>query len=142
MSILSLISSILIFLVSILSQNKYAILAGGRVVVITLTLEIFLTFFIIFCVTLYESFSFFQAVSLQTFTTCGLFCLLPSFPILLVTFFLETGRIPFDLAEAESELIAGYTVEMGGFFFALFYLGEYFHLYCFSIVYALCLLSG
>lgn len=55
---------------------------------------------------------------------------------------LETGRIPFDLAEAESELIAGHTVEMGGFFFALFYLGEYFHLFCFAGVYALILFGG
>jgi NADH-quinone oxidoreductase subunit H len=46
------------------------------------------------------------------------------------------------LAESESELIAGYTTEYGGFYFALFYLGEYFHLYCFSAVYSICLLGG
>jgi len=63
-------------------------------------------------------------------------------PLLLITFLIETGRIPFDLAEAESELIAGYTTEFGGFYFALFYLGEYFHLYCFSVVYILCLFGG
>jgi NADH-quinone oxidoreductase subunit H len=55
---------------------------------------------------------------------------------------METGRIPFDLGEAESELIAGHTTEMGGFFFALFYLGEYFHLFCFSLTYVLLIFGG
>lgn len=101
-----------------------------------------MTFFIIFFLIVFESFSFFQIVSFQYFITLGFFILFPLVPFLVVTFLLETGRIPFDLAEAESELIAGYTTEMGGFFFALFYLGEYFHLYCFSVTYTLCLLGG
>ena len=83
-----------------------------------------------------------QIISFQTFTLYTFFIFLPLLPFFVVTFLLETGRIPFDLAEAESELIAGYTTEMGGFFFALFYLGEYFHLYCFSLVYSLCLFGG
>jgi len=55
---------------------------------------------------------------------------------------LETNRAPFDLTEAESELIAGYSVEYGGFFFALYYLGEYFHLFFFSMVISLLCLGG
>jgi NADH-quinone oxidoreductase subunit H len=50
----------------------------------------------------------------------------------MITFLLEVNRAPFDLAEAESELVTGYSVEFGGFFFALYYLGEYFHLFFFS----------
>jgi NADH-quinone oxidoreductase subunit H len=53
-------------------------------------------------------------------------------------FLLEVNRIPFDVSEAESELVSGYTTEYGGFFFVLFYLSEYFHLYCFSSVYCIC----
>jgi NADH-quinone oxidoreductase subunit H len=67
---------------------------------------------------------------------------LPGLPLIILIFLMETGRIPFDLGEAESELIAGYTTELGGFFFALFYLGEYFHLYCFSLTFSLCLFGG
>jgi NADH-quinone oxidoreductase subunit H len=79
---------------------------------------------------------------LQSFFVNGFFLLLPILPLVIIIFLLETGRIPFDLGEAESELIAGHTTELGGFFFALFYLGEYFHLYCFSVVYVLVLFNG
>ena len=57
--------------------------------------------------------------------------------LIIIAFLLETNRAPFDLAEAESELVAGYTVEIGGFFFALYYLGEYFHLFFFSKIFLL-----
>ncbi len=107
-----------------------------------LNLEIFLNFFLIFLLLFYESFSFYQIVSLQYMYTYSIFILLPVVPLLFIIFFLETGRIPFDLNESESELIAGHTTEMSGFFFALFYLGEYFHLFCFSFVYVLCLFGG
>ena len=79
---------------------------------------------------------------MQNFFINGVFLMLPILPIIIICFLLETGRIPFDLAEAESELIAGHTVEFGGFYFALFYLGEYFHLYCFSVTYSLIFFAG
>jgi len=142
MSILSLVFSFCMFLVGWVSKNKYSILASTRVVVIMLNLEIFLNFFLIFFLLFFESFSFFQIVSFQHSYTWGFFIFLPILPILIIIFFLETGRIPFDLNESESELIAGHTTEMSGFFFALFYLGEYFHLFCFSFVYVLCLFGG
>jgi len=62
--------------------------------------------------------------------------------MIVITFLLETNRAPFDLAEAESEIVTGYTVEYGGFYFALYYLGEYFHLFFFSMVVSLVLLGG
>ena len=62
--------------------------------------------------------------------------------MIIITFLLETNRAPFDLAEAESEIVTGYTVEYGGFYFALYYLGEYFHLFFFSMVISLVLLGG
>ena len=97
---------------------------------------------LIFLIIFFESFSFYQCVNLQSSVLCGFFLCLPIMPIIIIVFLIETGRIPFDLAEAESELIAGHTTELGGFFFALFYLGEYFHLYCFSVTYVLLFFNG
>lgn len=142
MGVISGIFSYLLVLVGWLTNNKYSILASNRVIVMSLNLEILLNLFLLVLVILSESLSFYQIVSLQNNFNWNIFIFLPILPILMITFLIETGRIPFDLAEAESELIAGYTTEFGGFFFALFYLGEYFHLYCFSVVYTICLFGG
>ncbi len=56
-------------------------------------------------------------------------CLHPvAFIILLTTVFAETNRTPFDLAEAEQELIGGYHTEYGALKFGMFFLGEYAHM--------------
>lgn len=107
-----------------------------------LNLEILLTFLFLCIVSLSESFSFAGAVNNQTNNYYFLYVLTPVLPFIFITFLLETNRAPFDLTEAESELVAGYTTELGGFFFALFYLGEYFHLYFFSLTVSLLLVGG
>ncbi len=142
MGVLSMFFSFLMFLVGWVSKNKYAALSSARVLITTLNLEVFLNFLTIYLISFFESFSFYQIVSFQQSWTWSFLLLLPILPFLLIIFFLETGRIPFDLGEAESELVAGHTTEMGGFFFALFYLGEYFHLFCFSLTYILILFGG
>ena len=142
MGVISSFFSILTFLVGWVTKNKYAILSSTRVLLVTLNLEVFLNFVIIFLISCFESFSFYQIISFQSYFSYSFFLLLPCVPLLFIVFFLETGRIPFDLGEAESELVAGHTTEMGGFFFALFYLGEYFHLFCFSFTYIILFFGG
>jgi len=62
--------------------------------------------------------------------------------LIIISFLLEVNRAPFDLAEAETELVAGYTTEMSGFLFGLYYLGEYFHLFFFSMTLVLLFFGG
>jgi NADH-quinone oxidoreductase subunit H len=88
-----------------------------------------------------ESFSFMNAVVYQEVFWLFLFFFL-LLGLITITFLLEVNRAPFDLSEAESELVSGYTVEYGGFFFGVYYLGEYLHLYFFSIVISILFFGG
>ena len=62
--------------------------------------------------------------------------------IAFIATMIETNRPPFDLSEAESDVVAGYTVEYGGILFGLFYLGEYVNLFTNSIVLILIFFGG
>jgi NADH-quinone oxidoreductase subunit H len=65
-----------------------------------------------------------------------------SFLILWVCAFAETNRLPFDLPEGESELVAGYHTEYSGLKFGLFFLGEYAAMYVSSAFLATLFLGG
>lgn len=134
--------SYLLIVVGFVSGNKYSMISSLRTIGMGLVIEILLTFLLILLAMVSSSLNFVQIASLQSNFKWNFFYFLPALPLVCVTFFLETARIPFDLAEAEAELIAGYTTEFGGFYFALFYLGEYFHLFCFSTAYALIFFGG
>ena len=72
------------------------------------------------------------------------FCV-PLFPLLILFFIsclAETNRAPFDLPEAEAELVAGYNVEYSAMGFTLFFLGEYANILVMSILCALFFLGG
>ncbi len=72
------------------------------------------------------------------------FCipLLPMFVVFFISALAETNRPPFDLPEAESELVAGYFSEYSAFTFALFFLGEYANIWLMSAMTSILFLGG
>ena len=76
--------------------------------------------------------------------TCVWF-LVPFFPLFIIFFICilaETNRVPFDLPEAEAEIVAGYNVEYSSITFALFFLGEYSSMLLMSAFFIILFLGG
>lgn len=68
--------------------------------------------------------------------------LFPMFVIFCVSMLAETNRHPFDLPEAEAELVSGYNVEYSAMTFALFFLGEYANMLLMSAFVSILFLGG
>jgi len=69
----------------------------------------------------------------------------PLFPLSLIFFIsilAETNRTPYDLAEAEAELVAGYNIEYSGILFAAFFLGEYSNIFLMSSLFVILFFGG
>jgi len=125
------------------SNSKYALIGGLRSTAQMISYEISLSFVFLGVIFLTGSFNLVDFVVYQQ--QAELWLILPLFPfciIFLVSMLAETNRAPFDLPEAEAEIVAGYNVEYSGFLFALFFLGEYSNMVFLSGVFSLLFLSG
>ena len=106
------------------SNNKYALLGGLRAAAQMLSYEVFMGLSLMGVVVLAGSFSLRDIVEAQR----GLWFCIPQclgFIVFCVAGIAETHRIPFDLPEAESELVAGFHCEYSGMKFGMFFVGEY-----------------
>jgi NADH-quinone oxidoreductase subunit H len=106
------------------SNNKYALLGGLRAAAQMLSYEVFMGLSLMGVVLLAGSFNLREIVVAQQRLW---FCIpqILGLLIFLIAGVAETRRLPFDLPEAESELVAGYHAEYSGMKFGMFFVGEY-----------------
>jgi NADH-quinone oxidoreductase subunit H len=106
------------------SNSKYSLLGGLRASAQMLSYEVFMGLSLMGVVLLAGSFSLSDIVEAQR----GLWFCIPQFfglVIFIVAGLAETRRIPFDLPEADGELVAGFHSEYSGMKFGMFFVGEY-----------------
>lgn len=122
------------------SNNKYALLGAFRVVALLVSYEVPMALGLLIPVMLANSMSMVGIVEAQA----GMWFMFMA-PIAAFLFFIssqaETGRAPFDLIEAESELVAGFNIEYSGMKFAMFFAGEFMHVFTNGVLMAV-LFSG
>ena len=116
------------------SNNKFALYGGIRASAQAISYELAMTIAVVGVLMSAGSLHLQQIVDAQTGTWLGVLPRWNVFPQFLgaVTFmvavFAETNRLPFDLPEAEAELVAGYHTEYSSMGFAAFYMSEYLHM--------------
>jgi len=107
------------------SNNKYSLLGGLRSSAQMVSYEIAMGMSTIVVLLVAGNVSLSEIVQQQQAMGWNVIALLLGFFIFLVSAFAETNRLPFDLPEAESELIAGYHTEYSAMKFSMFFIAEY-----------------
>jgi len=126
------------------SANKFAMYGALRASAQTISYELAMGLSLVGILLLFNTFSFSEIVTAQSgplsFYFFGKVITVASVPnwgiiyqpvgavLLMAAMFAETNRLPFDLPEAEGELVAGYHTEYGGIKMNMFYIGEYGHM--------------
>ncbi|MBI3710294.1 MAG: NADH-quinone oxidoreductase subunit NuoH [Proteobacteria bacterium] len=123
------------------SNSKYAFLGALRSAAQMVSYEVSMGFVIITVLLCVGSLNLSDIVRAQE-TVWFAIPLFPMFIIFFVSTLAETNRSPFDLAEGESEIVAGYFVEYSSMAFALFFLGEYANMILMSAMTSILFLGG
>jgi len=129
------------------SGSKYPLLGSVRAAAQMISYEAALGLALVPVILYNRTTSLAEIVAAQGGTFFGIFpawniVLIPSFIVFLIAGFAETNRAPFDLVEAEQELVGGYHTEYSGFRFALFFLAEYINLFNISALTVVFFLGG
>jgi len=134
------IGTIAILMAGWSSNNKYALLGSFRVVAQLVSYEIPMVLSIVAVVLLSGSMSMVKIVEGQTVPYIVAMPLV--FLVYLVAAFAELYRAPFDMIEADSELVAGYFTEYSGMKFVMFFMAEYINLLAMSAIITTLFLGG
>ncbi|HKJ41875.1 MAG TPA: NADH-quinone oxidoreductase subunit NuoH [Sunxiuqinia sp.] len=106
------------------SNNKYSLIGAMRGASQMITYEVFMGLSLMGVVMMSNSFNLIKIVEAQQ----GMWYIIPQFPAFIIFFtagVAVTHRLPFDIPESESELVAGYHSEYSGMKFGMFFVGEY-----------------
>jgi NADH-quinone oxidoreductase subunit H len=135
------VSTLAVIMAGWSSNNKYALLGAFRTVAQLVSYEIPIVLTLLIPTMLAGSMNTQVIVGAQS----GVWFIVLA-PIATLIFFIaalaEVGRAPFDLLEAESEIVAGYNVEYGGMKFGMFYVSEYLHSFTIAALTAMLFLGG
>jgi NADH-quinone oxidoreductase subunit H len=124
------------------SNSKYSMLGGLRASAQMISYEVALGLSLIPVLLLSGNVAFSELIVRQQEGLWFIFPLSLSFFLFLVSGFAETNRLPFDMPEAESELVAGYHAEYSAMKFSLFMIGEYAHIVTIAAMIATVFLGG
>jgi NADH-quinone oxidoreductase subunit H len=124
------------------SHSKYALLGSMRTCAQMVSYEVSLTFAVLGVVLMAHSLSLVDIVEQQHATLWFIVPQVVGFMVFFIGGIAETNRPPFDLPEAETELVAGYHTEYSGMRFGLFQMGEYVNLITLSALAVTLFLGG
>ena len=122
------------------SNNKYALLGGFRAVAMLVSYEVPMVFSMLVPALMSNSLNLNDIVRAQTVP------FLITAPLAALIFFItqvaEAARAPFDVVEADSELVAGFMTEYAGLKFGMFYVAEFLHAFTISMLFSVLFLAG
>lgn len=110
------------------SNSKYALMGGMRASAMMVSYEVSMGLALMGMYLLVGSFRLQDFVLWQETHAWGILVQPIAFIVFFISLVAETGRAPFDVAEGESELVAGFHTEFSAMRFAMFYMGEYSHI--------------
>jgi NADH-quinone oxidoreductase subunit H len=130
------------------SNNKFSMLGALRACAQMVSYELSLSTAIVAMIFVYGTNDIHQMITTQTgywfgfLPKWGFFQQPLAAMLFLIGIFAESNRLPFDLAEAESEIIAGYHVEYSSMKFAIFFMAEYIHMIALSALFIILFFGG
>lgn len=124
------------------SKSKYPFLGAIRSAAQIISYEVSIGLILIIIVLITRSLNILDIVYQQFCNYQLIFIIFPLFIVFLISIIAETNRAPFDLPEAEAEIVAGYNLEYSSVTFAFFFLGEYGNIILINALTTLLFLGG